>query len=232
MNNWLNIIQSKLLPPRCVLCERPGFSGLDLCADCLADLPKNNFCCYRCAENFTVAADSPQLCGRCLNEPPHFDETYAPFLYQGAMPYLIGQLKFNHQYKNARLLAGLLGQYIADSAELPDCIVPMPLHINRYRERGFNQSIEIARHLSAQLGVPTEVRHCRRLRDTVHQTSLPAKQRLKNMHKAFAIEKNLNFQHVAIIDDVMTTGASASALAQTLKQNGVNRVDVWVCARA
>ena len=148
------------------------------------------------------------------------------------MPYLIGQLKFNHQYKNARLLAGLLGQYIADSAELPDCIVPMPLHINRYRERGFNQSIEIARHLSAQLDIPSEVRHCRRLRDTVHQTSLPAKQRLKNMHKAFSIEKNLNFQHVAIIDDVMTTGASASALAQALKQNGVNRVDVWVCARA
>ena len=148
------------------------------------------------------------------------------------MRYLIAQLKFAHQYKNARLLGGLLAQHIGGSAELPDCIVPMPLHPNRYRERGFNQSIELARHLSKQLAIPLDLHSCVRNRDTAHQTSLPAKQRRKNMRKAFSIKKSLPFQHVAIVDDVLTTGASASALAQALKQNGVSRVDVWVCARA
>lgn len=125
-----------------------------------------------------------------------------------------------------------MAQHIIKTAELPDCIVPIPLHINRYRQRGFNQSIEIARHLSKQLTIPVDFNSCIRNRDTAHQTSLPAKQRRKNMLSAFSIEKKLDFQHAAIIDDVMTTGATTSALAFALKQQGVSRVDVWVCARA
>jgi len=205
---------------------------LDLCADCFADLPRNRHCCYRCGENFVIANNSPQLCGRCLTKSPDFDDTHAPFLYQGNVRYLITQLKFGHQYKNARLLAALLTEHIVKTAELPDCIVPMPLHLNRYRQRGFNQSIELARHLSKQLKVPVDFNSCVRNRDTAHQTTLPAKQRRKNMRKAFIIKNSLDFQHIAIVDDVLTTGASASALALALKQSGVSRVDIWVCARA
>lgn len=205
---------------------------MDLCADCFADLPRNTHYCYRCGENFAVAVSAPQLCGRCLAKAPHFDETHAPFLYQGNMRYLIAQLKFSHQYKNARLLATLMARHIVQCAELPDCIVPVPLHLNRYRQRGFNQSIELARHLSKLLELPVDFKSCVRSRDTAHQTSLPAKQRRKNMRLAFNIEKKLHFQHVAIVDDVMTTGATASELALVLKQSGVDRVDVWVCARA
>lgn len=205
---------------------------MDLCADCFADLPRNSHCCYRCGESFELAINTPQLCGRCLKKSPHFDDTHAPFLYQGNMRYLIAQLKFSHQYKNARLLATLLTKHIRETSELPDCIVPIPLHLNRYRQRGFNQSIELARHLSKQLAIPLDLNSCIRNRDTAHQTSLPAKQRRKNMRRAFSVEKSLPYQHVAIVDDVMTTGATASALAQALKQSGVGRVDVWVCARA
>lgn len=205
---------------------------LDLCADCFADLPRNTHCCYRCGENFEVEISAPQLCGRCLTKSPHFDETHAPFLYQGNMRYLIAQLKFSHQYKNARLLASLLAKHIRETSEVPDCIVPIPLHLNRYRQRGFNQSIELARHLSNLLAIPVDLHSCIRNRDTAHQTSLPAKQRRKNMRRAFSIVKTLAFQHVAIVDDVMTTGATASELALTLKQSGVSRVDVWICARA
>jgi ComF family protein len=232
VNNWLNIIQKKLLPPRCVLCGSPGYGDLDLCLGCLTDLPRNLSCCYRCGEHFETAIDVPQLCGRCLKKSPAFDETYAPFLYQSQMRYLIGQLKFANDYKNARLMAALLAQHIADSAELPDCLLPVPLYPRRYRERGFNQSIEIARHLSRQLRIPLDLHSCVRLRDTGHQTGLPAKQRRKNMRLAFKVVKSLTFQHVAIIDDVMTTGATASALAAALKQAGAGKVDVWVCARA
>ncbi|WP_347989265.1 ComF family protein [Methylomonas sp. AM2-LC] len=232
MNNWLNIIQNKLLPPRCILCEDTGFGEFDLCKDCFEELPRNLHCCYRCAESFDFEVTAPQLCGHCLSETPDFDDTLAPFLYQGHMRYLVTQLKFAQQYKNARLLGNLLAQHLASNAQFPESIIPMPLHINRYRERQFNQSIEIARHVSKKLAIPLDLSSCIRQRDTAHQTSLPAKQRHKNMHKAFQVIKPLNVQHVAILDDVMTTGASVASLAKVLKQSGISRVDVWVCARA
>jgi len=232
VNNWLNIIQNKLLPPRCILCDAPGFDDLDVCIDCFNDMPRNTSCCYRCGIFFETQNDAPQLCGRCLHHLPSFDETHAPFLYQGSLRYLISQLKFRHDYKNARLLGSLLSQHLASSVERPECIVPVPLHRNRYQQRGFNQSIEIARHLSRQLSIPLDLSSCIRSRDTDHQTALPAKQRRKNMQQAFLVIKPLAFQYVAIVDDVMTTGATAAALAAALKKSGVHRVDVWVCARA
>jgi ComF family protein len=232
VNNWLNIIQNKLLPPRCILCGQKGFADLDLCDDCFADLPRNSHCCYRCGESFATAILSPQLCGRCLKNSPHFDDTHAPFMYQGNVRYLITQLKFAQQYKNARLLGTLLARHIANTAQRPECLLPIPLHLNRYRKRGFNQSIEIAQHLAKQLQIPLDLHSCVRIRDTTQQSNLPAKQRIINIRKAFSIAKPLAFEHVAIIDDVLTTGATASALALALKQSGVSRVDVWVCARA
>jgi ComF family protein len=232
VNDWLNIIQNKLLPPRCILCGQKGFDDLDLCVDCFADLPRNTDCCYRCGESFATAILSPQLCGRCLKNSPHFDDTHAPFLYKDNIRYLITQLKFAKQYKNARLLGALLAKHIANTAEKPDCLLPIPLHLNRYRQRGFNQSTEIARHLAKHLHIPLDLHSCVRNRDTPRQSNLTAKQRLKNIRLAFSISKPLDVPHVAIIDDVLTTGATASALALTLKQSGVSRVDVWVCARA
>jgi ComF family protein len=108
----------------------------------------------------------------------------------------------------------------------------VPLHPNRYRQRGFNQSIEIARHVAKQLKIPLDLNSCVRIRDTDHQTGLSAKQRQSNLKQAFAVTKPLVYQHVTIIDDVITTGSTAAALATTLKNQGVNRVDVWACARA
>jgi ComF family protein len=232
VNNWLNIIQNKWLPPRCILCGEPGFAEMDLCQACFNDLSRNHSCCYRCGEHFEMPITTPQLCGRCLKRPPSFDETHAPFLYDAVMRFLITQLKFCRNYKHARLLGILLANYLADTVELPDCIIPTPLHRNRYRQRGFNQSIEIARHLSERLGIPLELNSCIRHKDTPHQTELPAKQRRKNIKNAFSVIRPINYQHLAIVDDVMTTGATAEALAKALKQHGAERVDIWVCARA
>lgn len=232
MNNWLNIIQNKWLPPRCLLCGQAGFDDLDLCHPCFDELPRNLACCYRCAEHFETPIHSPQLCGRCLTQSPSFDETHAPFLYGDGLRYLITQLKFHHQYQHARLLGSLLARHLAACVELPECIIPVPLHRNRYLERGFNQSIEIARHIAKQLSLPMDQISCIRNRDTAHQTDLPAHQRRKNMRQAFSVNSTLPYQHIAIVDDVMTTGATAAALASALKRHGANRVDVWVCARA
>jgi ComF family protein len=106
------------------------------------------------------------------------------------------------------------------------------LHKARYRERGFNQSIEIARTVGKELHIPVDVHSCIRHRDTPHQTQLTAKQRRSNMKNAFSIIKPITARHIAIVDDVMTTGSTVHELATVLKKAGAVQVDVWVCARA
>lgn len=230
--NWINIIQDYLLPPTCILCGNPGYDSRDLCHSCYTHLPRNKLCCYRCAEILEPPITAPILCGRCLSRQPAFDETYAPFIHQGAIRHLIGTLKFGANYKNARLLGMLLAEYIKQTAERPDLILPVPLHKARYRQRGFNQALEIARTVSKELQIPLDVTSCRRYRDTPHQTHLSAKKRRKNLKNAFSIIKPIHARHIAIVDDVMTTGSTAHELAYVLKKTGASRVDVWVCARA
>ena len=230
--NWLDIIQNHLLPATCILCGNPGFGALDICTSCYQHLPRNNVCCYRCAESFTTPITVPTLCGRCLSESPSFDETYAPFIHQEEIRHLITGLKFGAHFKNARLLGSLLAEHLQKTAEKPDCIVPVPLHNARYHQRGFNQALEIARTVSKTLQIPIDVSSCIRHKDTPHQTGLSAKKRRQNLRRAFSVRTPINVHHVAVLDDVMTTGSTAHALATALKRAGVSRVDVWVCARA
>ena len=230
--NWLNSIQDCLLPPTCILCGNSGSNGLDLCNSCKQRLPRNNSCCPRCGEFFSELLMTPHLCGGCLRQEPSFDNTYAPFIYQEEIRHLITGLKFGKQFKNAKLLGLLLTEAIPEHASKPGCLIPVPLHPARYRERGFNQAFEIARAVGTALNIPLNTQSCVRLKDTPHQTGLSAKQRRKNLRKAFAAVKPLTKSHIAIIDDVMTTGSTAEMLARELKKAGVNRVDVWVCARA
>lgn len=230
--NWLNIIQNYLLPPTCLLCGSAGHGNRDLCLPCYRSLPRNNPCCYQCGDLFETPVAAPRICGRCLSQRPAFDETHAPFLHEGAMRYLIASLKFRADYKNARLLGQLLAEHLRQTAEQPELILPVPLHKARYRKRGFNQSLEIARTVARELRVPLDLYSCRRHRDTPHQTGLAAKQRRGNMNNAFAVVKPIGARHIAILDDVMTTGSTAHALAAALKKAGAGRVDVWVCARA
>ncbi len=232
VNNWLNIIQHYLIPPTCILCGNAGFDYQDICQGCFNDLTRNLHCCYRCAEIFETPNPSPQLCGHCISHAPLFDETYAPFIHQNIIRHLIATLKFNRQYKNARLLGSLLASHLNKTAEMPELIIPVPLHKQRYQDRGFNQSIEIAHILSKQLNIPLNTTSCIRHRDTPHQINLHANQRKKNVKNAFKIISPITAYHVAIFDDVMTTGSTVNELAKVLKKSGVNRVDIWVCARA
>ncbi len=232
VNNWLDIIQDKLFPPSCMLCGDRGVNGLELCRDCYSELPRNEHCCYRCAEPFETPSTVARLCGHCLSNPPAYEETIAPFIYARTIRYLITGLKFGKQFANARLLGRLLAEKVKESAELPDCVLPVPLHRSRYRERGFNQSIEIARIVAGDLAIPLDLNSCIRRKNTEHQTRLPSKQRRKNVRNAFVVANPPPYKHVALLDDVMTTGATVSELAATLKRAGVERVAVWTCARA
>jgi ComF family protein len=232
VNNWLNIIQNCLFPPTCLLCGRPGYSSRDLCCDCHHDLSRNAVHCPRCAS--PMEADTPPdcLCGQCIKRLPAFDNVHAPFLFHDAMRYLIHGLKFQRRFENARLLGALFAETIDATTPLPDLLLPVPLHPVRYRERGFNQAIEIAKNVAKPLRIPLQLNVCERSRDTPHQTGLTAKQRRKNLHNAFVLRHPLAVKHVAIIDDVMTSGTTAHEMAKALRKGGATRIEVWTCARA
>lgn len=232
VNKWLDIIQNTFFPPTCILCGNDGYDSRDLCRICFERLPRNLCCCYRCADPLPATVTLPALCGRCLSETPAFDETYAPFLHQDEIRFLVSGLKFAAQFKNARLLGELLAEHVGMTAERPDYIIPIPLHAARFRERRFNQALEIARTVSALLNIPIDYASCIRQKDTSHQTGLSARNRILNVRGAFTVAKPLTQLHIALLDDVMTTGSTANALAAALKAAGAARVDVWVCSRA
>lgn len=228
---WGKYLHQHLLPSRCALCLAPDPSDLHLCRDCRTDLPWLETGCPRCALPLSAPG---QPCGHCQTQPPgferSFDRTVALFQYAPPIDHLIQQFKFGQGLHLARLFAALLAERLRDSAR-PDCIIPVPLHPNRQRARGFNQALEIARPLARHLGCALDYQSCRRARATPAQSLLHATQRRRNLRGAFTLTHPLGARHVALVDDVMTTGSTLNALAETLRASGVEMIDVWVCAR-
>ena len=179
-------------------------------------------------------ADNSVLCGRCLRNPPIFDEVVPVFAYQGVVARLIQGMKFSGRLSHARLLGSLMGLRLRDSImDIPELLIPVPLHRRRLRERGFNQSLELARHINRYIGrreiLPDT---CVRQRYTASQADLPAKQRRRNVRNAFSCRAAIKARHVAIIDDVMTTGSTVNEIARLLKNAGVEEIQIWCVARA
>lgn len=225
-----------LFPPTCVLCGGDGASSLDLCAGCYQDLPYLGAACRRCAlplSTDSIGGDNALLCGRCIVNPPGFDRLYCPLVYEPPVDWMIQRLKFNARLSHVRVLGRLLEDGIARRCrKLPDLLVPVPLHGNRFDERGFNQALEIARPLARRFEIRLGADVCQRRHDTPHQLSLPAKKRRANVRKAFCLRRSVKNQHVVVVDDVVTTGSTVGELARMLKRGGARRVDVWAVARA
>lgn len=214
-----------VLPQDCVLCGKGAEAG-PLCAACDADLPRHGASvCPRCGDNSV----SGEECGRCLREPPHFDATIAAFVY--AFP--IDRLELHFKYGGALHLARWWASKLLPTVRgfAADLIVPMPLHALRLRERGYNQALEICRHLAPQLGIPVVADLCERTRATPPQASLDRDARLSNVRGAFSCRTDLAGKRLLILDDVMTTGASMNELARTLKMHGAASVVALVAAR-
>lgn len=211
----------------CYLCR--GESRGILCAPCSADLPYlSRPRCPRCA----IPTTEPRLCGRCLADPPEFDATVAVFAYAFPADVLVQGLKFRSELALAPLLASALhAELCVEPAARIDLIVPVPLHDFRMRGRGYNQSMEVARWLATRLGTSIASDVCMRVRDTKAQLDLPFKERRDNVRGAFSCRRALEGASVAVVDDVMTTGATLHELAATLKQFGAARVVNWVVAR-
>ena len=206
-------LAATLFPPRCCLCGFRGASAdLDLCEVCHADLPWN------------VHESSGVL---------------APLRYEYPVDDMIRRLKYHGAIEHARVLGVLLAAAArARDAPLPRLLVPVPLHTARLRERGFNQAYALARYAGRVLEVPYARTLLRRVRDTPSQTALDVTARRHNVRGAFAVcgpramERLLAAEHVAIVDDVMTTGSTLAELRAVLYAAGVRRVELWAAARA
>lgn len=232
MNNRLNIKQllANNLQQRCVLCAAPHGADLGLCEDCAIDLPwYHEAQCPQCAIN--ISLKHHQICGTCLQTPPAFDQTIAMMRYAFPINALLQAYKYEHRLPLAHFFASLFIKEYQFTEKAIDCLVPMPMHPKRLQERGFNQALEIARLLSRAYQIPLDFRACTRTKNTPPQASLALKQRINNMAGAFACNTDFTGRHIAIIDDVMTTGASMHALASVLKKAGAKTVECWVIAR-
>ena len=216
-----------LMPQNCLLCNAEAGPAI-LCPDCLADLPIQAIpACPICAQPTT----SGESCGSCLRRPPAFKRTLVAYQYAFPLDQLVHALKYQHQFAvidtlTAPLIAALR------AVPLPDAVIAMPLHPLRLRERGFNQSLLLARYISHQLQLPLLTAACTRTRNTAAQTTLSIQQRQKNLRGAFACGAAVANRRIAIIDDVMTSGSSLESLAAALLNAGAGEVECWVVARA
>lgn len=225
----LSAVHRWLLPWRCLLCGDAGAEGVDLCADCAAELPRNTQCCVHCALPLPISA---QQCGRCLRKPPPWDAAWAPFHYAWPLDRLETRFKFSRDLAAGRALV-TLWQRENPPELLPQLLLPVPLHLRRLRERGYNQAFELARPLAHALGIPCRHDLLQRIRHTDAQTGLDAVQRRRNLRQAFALRQGVALPaHVVVLDDVFTTGTTLNECANLLKRAGVSRVDVWALARA
>jgi len=229
---WLSRLHSLLYTPYCVLCGRRSYTHRELCAACTLDLSWNRYFCSVCAAPMPPESGR-RRCGQCLKSPPPWDLAVSPLLYAWPLDQLLQRFKFNGDLATGRLLGELLADYLAAGRILkPDLLIPVPLHAARLRKRGFNQALELARPVARRLRLCIAQKLCVRSKNTAVQSELDAVARRRNLHAAFAINRSLTGAHVAILDDVLTTGATASALALTLRQAGAASVQVWCLARA
>lgn len=243
-NYWVDSwrrARSALWGPTCVLCGSPGqLLSLDLCSGCDQDLLRNSHACLVCAEPMGgVQSERARLkCGACLRRPPRFDCAVCPFLYTYPLDHMVRGLKYRDRVVDGRVLGGLLATAIETrgATVLPQRLIPVPLAPRRFRERGFNQAMEIAGVLEHRLSIPVMTDLLERARDTAEQAGLDRRARRKNIRGAFTLRQRPAGEpvpgHVALVDDVVTTGSTANEIARLLRRAGVERIEVWAVARA
>lgn len=233
--HWIGLVYNWLFNNQsCLLCDEPADTGLALCSACELDLPWLGDSCQRCALPLPM---SGLTCGHCIKQPPAYESVHAPWVYGFPLDSLVIRFKHNSKWPYGRLLAELLAQSLLDSFNSgnsrPDFLLPVPLSVARLRQRGYNQAAMLAKWLSPQLNIPCQERWLLRTQDTPAQQALDAKARKRNLLQAFSLAPGAQVQglHLALVDDVLTTGATAESLARLLIKAGARRVDVYCLAR-
>ena len=224
-----------VVPPLCASCRRPLSNPRTLCASCWRELtfitpPVCDIMGTPLAFDAGPHARSPEL----RWNHPLYDKARAAVMFEPVARRLVHQLKYHDVPGVAQLMAGLMTPAIADLTDEADCLVPVPLHRRRLAARRFNQAALLADHLGPQVGLPVVRYAVQRIRPTEQQTGLSREERASNLHNAFAVKDReaIVGQRVVLVDDVLTTGATADALAWTLRAAGARSVSIGVFARA
>jgi ComF family protein len=246
LNNWLknnhllnfsNFVNA-LFKQKCLLCDadidalQPNIHAV--CRACLNDLPWHpKTACPQCGLEPDGIGSNRTVCGSCLSSTPDFDATHSVFLYS----FPIDAMMVRYKYGDSLNIGNSFGQFLSEKIYTDnypkniDLIIPMPMHPTRLKERGFNQAHEIAKVLAKNCKEKLDFKSAQRVKLTPPQASLPLKERVKNIKGAFKVSGDLSSKRIAIVDDVMTTGASLNELAKTLKKAGASHVECWVVAR-
>lgn len=233
----VHFLEKLILPYYCVMCLEISDQRRDLCRKCQKELPTSLNACQQCAITFPTSQNFSR-CGQCIRHPPYFDNAIVGFNYQTPIDNWLRQFKFHKKTLYARILTEIYTEKLLHilkcQPELkPQALLPMPLHWRRLTERGFNQAHIIARTLSRQLHIPIVKRSTvTRIKYTQAQSSLNLHSRKNNIQGAFFVQNLVEINHVAIIDDIITTGNTVNELSKKLKHVGVNQVSIWAIARA
>ena len=207
ISSLLKRLEVHLLNHQCTFCDKKiSNSTLLVCDQCIKELP---WC---------------RQPGEALGE-------FAAFYYEAPIDQYILAGKTAKKLDKLHILGQLFNQCLKERRQdLPEALIPVPLHQKRLRERGFNQSLELARPISKQFSLPILSGYISRNRDTGEQKGLTETQRKQNMANAFSIRKSIPHQHIAILDDVITTGTTCATLRSALLEQGVKKVEIWCCA--
>lgn len=253
-----NRIRSELLPGLCLLChgrcELSSDKGRDkgkdkgdraagglLCQGCLNSLSLNSASCYCCAEPLSqegMDASQKLMCGRCQKLQPAYECIISPYLYQEPLSLVIQRFKSQDSLLYSRLVSSLLSDHLKAemiSGQLlqPDLILPVPTHWRSRFKRGFNPAAQLADDLGRALDIPVQMSWLKKVRYTPPQHELNRLQRLSNLTASFDLSHKAKLEgcSVAVVDDVVTTGATADVIAELLRDNGARSVQVWALAR-
>lgn len=225
--NWL-------IPLTCLLCQFP--SPRRICMACFSELPWILRPCLLCAKEIPTDYDL-MLCGTCLINPPPINRNVTLFHYDYPIVSLITGMKFQYKLSHAKALGFLLAErinelYIEKHLALPECIIPVPLHKSRLNKRGYNQALEIAKPIKKLHQIPIDFVCVQRKSPTNPQTLIKADKRRENVRGAFVVASSFKAKYVAVVDDVLTTFSTLTEIANVLRQQGVEQIDVWCLAKA
>lgn len=228
-----------LFPPLCHACKAfiPDAGEIHLCESCqAASPPVVSPHCTICGLPFLTEGGSDHLCGGCIADPPPFAAARAAVLFDGPVRELIHAFKYGKKVQHCRPLGLLTARQLGGFASTvpADLIIPVPLHVKRLRERGFNQALLLSESLSKKWHIPLSRNNLRRIRWTEPQIHLSAAERTENVRGAFAVQAGAGVQNrrVILVDDVYTTGSTVTECARTLVQSGARTVYVMTVARA
>lgn len=200
-----------------------------VCADCKASFKKIGPACRHCAQ--PLPDEKFLLCGLCAKKQPAIDRTLTAYLYEDPLRTLLHDFKYKEALYLRSFLVDLMLEALPERTLLQtECLVPVPLHPKRIRQRGFNQAAELAKLLAKRLGLACDLDLCQKVLHTPPQASLDRQERQRNLRRAFQA-RTKGYQHITLVDDLLTTGSTANELAREFKKQGIVKIDLWCCAR-